>query len=188
MTMRRNLLFGLGVFVALVAAVTAISAGKTSERANAPQLSASEPTGRGSGEARGEVAAFTAKDVDGRTVRVRTGTPGALFFFAGWCGSCIPEAKALDRVERTLGSRVAITAIDSDPSDSIESIRRFQQQVGTPRYSFVWDSSGKLGAQFAVLALDTTIIYDAKGKVVFRDAAPTDVETLRAAFRQAGVQ
>jgi len=52
----------------------------------------------------------------------------------------------------------------------------------------VWDSSGDLGTQFAVRALDTTIVYDATRKVVFRDAAPTNEETLRAALRKAGVR
>ncbi len=186
--MRRNFLIGVAVVVALVAAVAVISAGKDSKRADAPQVMAVEAGEHGSGEAGGRVAAFTAQDIDGRTVRVRKGKPGALFFFAGWCGSCVPEATALDRVQRELGARVAITAIDSDPSDAIESIRQFQQQVGSPRYPFVWDSSGDLGTQFAVRALDTTIVYDATRKVVFRDAAPTDEETLRAALRKAGVR
>jgi len=83
-----------------------------------------------------------AKDIDARTVRVGRGKPGALFFFAGWCGSCLSEAKALDQVQRALGSRVTITAISPDPSDSPEAIRRFRQQVGNPRYSFVSDSAG----------------------------------------------
>lgn len=188
MNMRRNLLIGLVALVALVAAVAAISSGRTPAPSDAPRVTANGPTGRGSGETGGNVAAFTAKDIDGRTVQVSTGKPGALFFFAGWCGSCIPEAQALDRVQRELGSRVAITAIDLDPSDSVESIRRFQRQVGAPRYPYIWDSTGKLGTRFAVRALDTTIVYDATGKVVFRDSAPTDVQTLRAAFGKAGVR
>ncbi len=188
MSMRRSLLIGLAVVLALVAAVAAVSAGKASERADAPRVSASEPARQGSGEIGGKVTAFTVKDIDGRSVRVRTDKPGALFFFAGWCGSCIPEASALGDVQRELGSRVAITAISPDPSDSAAAIRRFRRQAGNPRLSFVWDSSGTLGTQFAVRALDTTIVYDAQGKVVFRDAAPTEVATLRAAFRRAGVQ
>ncbi|MCA1703343.1 MAG: TlpA family protein disulfide reductase [Actinobacteria bacterium] len=134
MRMRLNLLIGLGLLVALVAAVAAVSADKDSKRADAPELSSTE---QGSGEVGGKVAAFTAKDIDARTVRVGRGKPGALFFFAGWCGSCLSEAKALDQVQRALGSRVTITAISPDPSDSPEAIRRFRQQVGNPSYSFV---------------------------------------------------
>lgn len=192
--MRRNLTIGLGVLVALVAAVSAISANKTSTPPGGAPVSVLEPSsdtgGRsaGSGEFGSTVAAFTTKDIDGRSVQVREGKPGALFFFAGWCGSCLVEASALDRVERALGGRVDITAISPDPSDSVEAIRRFRRNAGSPRYAFVWDSAGTLGTQFAVRALDTTIVYDRAGKVVFRDAAVTDVNKLRAAFRRAGVQ
>jgi thiol-disulfide isomerase/thioredoxin len=185
---RRNLFISLAVAVALVTAVAALSAGRAPEHANTLQVSVIDPTTQDSGKVGGEVAAFTAKDVDGRAVRVSTSKPGALFFFAAWCGSCVAEAAALDRVERELGSQVAITAISPDPSDSTNAIRRFRERVGTPRYAFVWDSTGKLGTQFHVRALDTTIVYDANGKVVFRDSAPTDLDTLRAAFLKAGAQ
>ncbi len=193
LTMRRNLTVGLGVLIALVAAVAAISAGRTSNQSGDRHVSVDEAAGQqrsaaGNGEPGSTVATFTTKDIDGRGVQVRRGKPGALFFFAGWCGSCIAEASALDRVERELGTRVAITAISPDPSDSIEAIRRFRRNAGAPRYAFVWDSAGTLGTQFAVRALDTTIVYDADGKVVFRDAAVTDAQTLRKAFRKAGVQ
>ncbi len=35
--------------------------------------------------------------------------------------------------------------------------------------------------------LDTTIVFDARGRIVFRDAVPTDLPTLRSAFRKAGL-
>jgi thiol-disulfide isomerase/thioredoxin len=189
-TMRRTLLVGLGALIALVAAVAAISAGRTPDRPGDRQVLVDEAAGEaaGNGEPGSTVATFTAKDVDGRRVQVRRGKPGALFFFAGWCGSCLAEASTLGRVQRELGGRVAITAISPDPSDSIEAIRRFRRNAGTPGYAFVWDSAGTLGTQFAVRALDTTIIYGADGKVVFRDAAVTDAQTLREAFRKAGVR
>lgn len=185
---RTKLFMALAVAVALVAAVVALSAARTSQRADAPQVPAIDSTTQGSGKAGGTVAAFTTEDIDGRAVRITRGKPGALFFFAGWCGSCIAEAAALADLQRELGSKVAITAISPDPTDSVEAIRRFRKQVGTPRYPFVWDATGKLATQFAVQALDTTIVYDADGKVVFRDSTPTDVDALRAAFSQAGVQ
>ena len=186
--MRRNLVIALAVIVALVAAVSAVSAGKKSGAAgSAVSVSGSPAESSGTGEEGSAIAAFTAQDVDGRRVKVDVGKPGALFFFAGWCGSCLVEAAALGDVQRELGTRVAITAISPDPSDSKSAIRSFRRNAGGPRYPFVWDSAGTLGKQFAVQALDTTIVYDKTGKVVFRDAAVTDVETLRAAFRKAGV-
>ena len=188
--MRRNVLIGVAVLAALVAAV---SMAKPGNQDQSPPVAVIESPGRGAGSEAGSgeqgstIGAFTAEDIDGRPVEVGAGKPGALFFFAGWCGSCIAEARALDRVHRELGGRVAVTAISPDPSDSVEAIRTFRRNVGSPNYPFIWDSRGSLGAQFAVRALDTTIVYDASGNVVFRDAAVSDAATLKAAFRKAGV-
>lgn len=192
--MRRNLLIGLAVLVALVASVAAISAGKRTGQAGRPQVAVAQPAdgqtagATGDGEQGSTVAPFSARDIDGRRVRVGAGKPGALFFFAGWCGSCQVEARALGRVQDELGSRVAITAVSPDPSDSAKAIRRFRRNSGAPSYPFVWDSAGALGKQYAVRALDTTIVFDKTGRVVFRDAAVTDVDTLLAAFRKAGMR
>ncbi len=192
--MRRNLLIGLAVLVALVASVAAISANKKTDQAGQPQVALAEPAdGQTAGETSdGEpgstIAPFSARDVDGRRVQVGAGKPGALFFFAGWCGPCQIEARALGRVQAEFGSRVAITAVSPDPSDSVAAIRLFRRNSGGPSYPFVWDSAGALGRQYAVRALDTTIVFDKAGNVVFRDAAVTDVDTLRAAFRKAGVR
>ncbi len=191
--MRRNLTVALVVLIALIAAVAAVSAGQKSQRAGGQPISLSppasgDPTSGRQGEPGSRLAAFRAEDIDGRPVQLGPGKPGALFFFAGWCGSCVVEASALDRVERALGPRVDIAAISPDRSDSVEAIRRFRRNAGYPRYPFVWDSAGTLSTPLAIRALDTTIVYDRDGKVVFRDAAVTDVKTLRDAFRRAGVQ
>lgn len=191
--MRRKLSVVLVVLTVLIAAVAAVSAGQKSQRAGGQPISLSPPasgdqTSGRQGEPGSRLAAFRTEDIDGRPVQLRPGKPGALFFFAGWCGSCVVEASALDRVERDLGRRVDIAAISPDPSDSLEAIRRFRRNAGYPRYPFVWDSAGTLATQFAVRALDTTIVYDRDGTVVFRDAAVTDVKTLREAFRKAGIQ
>ena len=104
---------------------------------------------------------------------------------AGWCGTCIPEAAALDRVERDLGDRVAILGVDADPSDSLDSLQRFVDTVGA-RYGFVFDGDGTLTQALGVRSLDTTVVVDAAGRIVFRDAGPTNEATLRDALARAG--
>lgn len=193
--MQRNFVIALGALVLLVASVSVISATRPKQDiapsaagAVTGTTSVRTPDQVGHGEPGSTVAPFSVKDIDGRGAGVRAGTPGALFFFASWCGSCLPEAKALGQLQRDFGSRVAITAISSDPTDSAATIAEFRRQVGNPPYAFVSDAAGTLATQFAVRALDTTIVYDAKGRVVFRDAAPTDANTLQAAFAKAGVK
>jgi thiol-disulfide isomerase/thioredoxin len=128
-----------------------------------------------------------ATDIDGHSVSVpTTGKPGAVWFFAGWCGECLPVGRTLGQVQAQLGSRVSITGISPDPSDSESALRSFRQQDGSPRFPFIWNSTGSLGQQYAVTALDTTLVYDTRGTIVYRGVSP-DLASLQAAFRRAGV-
>jgi thiol-disulfide isomerase/thioredoxin len=141
----------------------------------------------GSGEVGERLATYSLTSIDGEPVKVAAGKPGAVYFMAGWCGSCLPEAEALGRLERGLGDRISVLAVSPDPSDSVSAIRGLRAAAGNPSYPFAWDRQGTLARALDVGALDTTLVYDARGKVVDRDPAPTDLATLKAAFRKAGV-
>lgn len=114
--MRRNFIIGLTVLVALVVAVSAISATKTSDETagSAVAVSASPASSSSAGQEGAAIAPFTARDVDGRRVEVGAGKPGALFFFAGWCDPCLREARALGDVQRELDA--AVSELPSCPS------------------------------------------------------------------------
>jgi thiol-disulfide isomerase/thioredoxin len=186
--MRRNTVLAVVAVLALVVAVAAISATKNPDDTGKGAQPAAAVSGGSQGTRLGStITPLTVDDVAGRSVTIAKGSPGALFFFAGWCGSCRAEASAWGTLKRELGTRLTITAISPDPTDSIAAINRFKGTIGDPDYPFVWNSTGSLGTRFAVRALDTTIIYDRNGRVVFRDAAPTDLKTLRAALQRAGV-
>ncbi len=99
---RRPLLLGAGVMVVLVAVVVAISAGKQRADSAAPSARVAST---GTGEVGSTVGNLEATDISGREVRAPVaGKPGAIWFFASWCGECVPEGKALGRLERELGS------------------------------------------------------------------------------------
>lgn len=137
-------------------------------------------------EAAGEpTPAFRVATVDGPEFTHPTGKPTVLFFMAGWCTDCLPEATALDAIERDLGDKVAILAVDADPTDPVESLRRFMATVGA-RYGFARDPEGRLTGRYGVRSLDTTVVTDAAGRMVFRDGVATDEDTLRDALRRAG--
>lgn len=140
----------------------------------------------GSGD-RGDVGSFTVADIDGSRVHRPGGRPGVLFFMAGWCGSCIPEAEALAALKDEHGEAIEVLAISIDPSDSVEGIRSFIEVAGASSYPFHWDREGRLTRRYDVRALDTSLVYDPRGRIVFRDAAPTGREALEAALRKAGL-
>ncbi len=165
-----------------------------------PDVAADSPSGsEGAGAARGriEVAAAGGTDVGDRaaTFEVTTtagtsfsmpaGKPAVLFFMAGWCATCVPEATALERIHQDLGDDVAILGVSADPSDTFTAIQNFTGQAGA-RYGFAHDGDGALSRALQVRSLDTTIVVDAVGRIVFRDGTPTDEATLRKALAQAG--
>ncbi len=116
--------------VVLMAAVVALSAGKQRADSAAPSARVAST---GTGEVGSTVGNLEATDISGREVRAPVaGKPGAMWFFASWCGECLPEGKALGRLERELGPGVSITAISSDPSDSAAALRGFRRTVGDP--------------------------------------------------------
>jgi thiol-disulfide isomerase/thioredoxin len=190
---RRRLRWAIAVAgVAGVAVLAVIAGGRSTSGAGAPARVTAAPGSpttsfAHSGRVGERLATYSLTSIDGAPVRVPAGKPGAVYFMAGWCGTCVAEAGALGRLQRHLGDRIAVVAVSPDPSDSVSAIRRLRTAAGRPRYPFVWDEGGTLARALQVSALDTTLVYDADGRVVYRDAVPTDLATLRAAFRRAGV-
>lgn len=111
-----------------------------------------------------------------------------MFFFAGWCGSCIPEATALGQLQRKHGDDVAIVAVDIDSTDTPEMIGEFMSAAGSPEYPVVHDKTDAIRAAYEVASLDVTVITDGSGKVVYRDSVPSTLAQLSDGLRRAGVQ
>lgn len=159
------------------------------------QGSASDQTGRtatgvsvtrpGGGRVGDTAPQFTTGTTTGTTFALPAGKPAVVFFMAGWCGSCFPEAQALAAVNKQMGDKVAILAVSPDPSDSIGALKDFAKQAGAS-YGFAHDNTGALAQALGVRSLDTTVVTDSAGKIVFRDGVPTDEATLRSALTKAG--
>jgi len=115
------------------------------------------------------------------------GKPTALFFSAAWCQTCVPEAQAWDRIERSFGDRLSVVVVDADPTDTPDRLAGFIDLVGEPRYPFVLDSDATLARTYELSSLDTTVIINANGTIVFRDGVPTSEATLRAALERIGL-
>lgn len=156
-------------------------------------LSSSETGGSSGGSlsagstGEGKVGSFTVADIDEQSLTRPAGKPGVLFFMAGWCGTCIPEAEALAEIKNEHGEDVEILAVSMDPSDTLDNIRSFIDITGSSSFPYHWDREGALTRRYEVRALDTTLVYDSRGRIVYRDAAPTDRGTLESALQEAGL-
>lgn len=139
-----------------------------------------------SGKAGPSPAVLSVKTISGSAFSVPAGKPTVLFFMTGECASCIEGARALDTIERQYGDRLAVLAVDMDPGATTAAVQAFAEAAGSPRYSFARDPDGRMVGAFAVRALDTVVITDAGGAVVYRGVSP-DQASLRAALGKAGV-
>lgn len=57
--------------------------------------------------------------------------------------------------------------------------------AGDPGYAIARDQNGRLAGAFAVRALDTTVVVNPAGRVVYRDEVSTNLPTLKTAHAKA---
>lgn len=132
-----------------------------------------------------QAAAFDATTIAGEPFSVPSRKPTVLLFMTAWCKP-IAEATALQRIERDHGDKVAILGVDVDPTEPLADLRSFADDVGA-RHGYVVDTDGALAQALGVRAVDSTVVLDPDGRIVYRDAAPTDEATLRDALVKAGL-
>ncbi len=174
--------------VAGVLAVALLGAVATRSGQTTPAAAATVAQVTGTGAQVGEQAPrVTATALDTRQVALPAGKPSVVFFFAGWCGSCVPEAAALGELQRGHGNDVKIVAVSIDPGDTPETIGQFMQAAGSPGYPVVHDATDSIRAAYEVASLDVTVVTDADGKVVYRDAVPSTLDQLQEGLRRAGL-
>ncbi len=124
---------------------------------------------------------FSVPTLDGNTFALskQRGKPTAILFMAYWCTRCIPEATALGQLQREYGDRVSLAAIDPDPSSTPELLAQFKRAAGNGPITWAFDGEGRVLTAFQVVALDTTLIFDREGHLVYRDEVPTTYQTLK---------
>jgi peroxiredoxin len=125
---------------------------------------------------------FTVPTLEGGTftLSAQRGKPVILYIMAYWCGTCLPEARALGKLHQQYGDRLTILALDVDPSSTPEGLRQFRQYAGAPNYIWAFDRNNQVVQAYRIRALDTTFIINQAGEIVYSDAYPTSYGTLAA--------
>jgi len=77
-----------------------------------------------------------------------------------------------------------VLMISIDPSETEQSIEQFNDAAGIEEPLPTALDDGTIAREFAVNALETTIILDQEGEVVFRETGPKDEQTLRQEIEQ----
>jgi len=74
--------------------------------------------------------------------------------------------------------------VSIDPSETEQSIEQFNSAAGIEELLPTALDDGTIAREFGVNALETTVILDRKGEVVFRETGPKDEETLQGEIEQ----
>lgn len=125
---------------------------------------------------------FALTTTDGGTFRFseQRGRVVGVFVMASWCGTCIPETQAWERLANERAAQgLSVVAVSGDPGDTADDVRRFAALAKAQHPIWTLDPKGEFVRLFQVRSLDTTLIFDRAGQLVYRDAIPTPYEVLR---------
>jgi cytochrome c biogenesis protein CcmG, thiol:disulfide interchange protein DsbE len=110
------------------------------------------------------------------------GKPALVNFWASWCEPCHEEAPELAKLQGSLGG--AGTLVGVDYTDNKGGAQDFIDKYGLS-FPMLEDSDGVYGARFHFSSLPTTVVLDAKGRIVETLHGPQTVTSLRQALKEA---
>lgn len=108
-------------------------------------------------------------DNQGKPVRIADlrGTPVLVNLWATWCGPCVYELPSLDRLAASSKGKLTILAVSQDdPANADPKAYWAEKKFAT--LQLYTDPAMGLGAAYATGVLPTSVLYDAKGKEVWR--------------------
>ncbi len=135
----------------------------------------------GSGASGADATAPSIETLDGEEfdLAAKRGEVVALYFMAGWCGTCIPEAQSWSELYPAYKAEgLDLVIVSADPNDTPQTIEKFREAGGIGDLPWAIDETGEFTQALDVRALDSTVIIDREGKIAYRDAAPTERQTL----------
>lgn len=129
----------------------------------------------------GDVAPdFTLTTLDKETFRLsdKKGKTVILFGMAGWCGTCIPEGRALTAIKKTYADKgVEIIGVAFTKGDNDDFLKEYKK-VGGIDIPLVLDTDN-VAQKYNLTRLETTYLINREGKIVYKDEVTTDEKTYR---------
>ena len=121
---------------------------------------------------------FTLTSLDGVTVNLhaRLSKPVFLNFWATWCGPCVAEMPDIEKLQQAMGSQIQIIGIDLGESSA--QVKAFVQGQGFT-WTFLLDTTSKIGQSYAVTAIPTSIFINTKGVITSRSVGSMRYDTMK---------
>lgn len=107
---------------------------------------------------------FTAETVDGKefVLSEQKGKVVLLNFWATWCGPCVGEMPAFEKLYSEYGEKIAILAVDC--AEDKDTVKQFVSDNG---YTFpvAYDTEGTISAKYPTSGIPYTLVIGKDGKV-----------------------
>jgi len=157
-------------------------------KANATKKQTSATAGQaGSGLGGEQAPNFAVTTLDGKQFNLKDerGKVVALYFMAGWCGSCIPETQSWSKLYPAYKDKgLDLLVISVDPNDTPQTIEKFRQAGKIRPLPWAIDKTGDVSRSLDIQALDSTVIIDREGRIAYHDSAPTPYGTLESKIKE----
>lgn len=155
------------------------------ETGNTLKAEAEDTSGAVAGEERIQMPDFEMALLDGETVTFEEyhGKKVLLNFWATWCGPCVGEMPAFQRLTEEYPEELVILAVNC--SEGQETVQKFAQDNG---YTFpiVLDTDGAIQAMFGgITSIPATVIIDEEGYIVSAGTGAADADTMYEVYREA---
>jgi thiol-disulfide isomerase/thioredoxin len=155
----------------------------TNEQASAGPIAASSPTIPTAAPAGGVDRSHKGDAMPAMPFAQPGGTPATLTSFRGhpllvnlwatWCAPCVKELPALDSLAANSTGKMAVVAISEDMNGDAD-VQPFWKSHGIKALTAYTDKANKLMTATGAAELPVTILYDSKGKEVWRVAGGKD--------------
>jgi thiol-disulfide isomerase/thioredoxin len=135
-----------------------------------PPPAAPEQTGTLDFSHKGEampIVAFEAPNGDQVTLGDFRGRPMLVNLWATWCGPCVAEMPTLDKLAEREAQRLQVMVVSQD-TQGRKIVDDYWAKQDFKLIEPYVDAKADLGFAFATGMVPTTVLYDAKGKEVWR--------------------
>lgn len=127
---------------------------------------------------------FTASLVDGSAITLSDykGKPVIINFWATWCGPCVREMPAFERLKADFGDEIGIIAVNC--GDDADTVKDFVDENG---YTFpvALDESYEVTMLYPTNSIPYTVVVDANGKITHISAGAADADTMYERYKEA---
>ena len=127
---------------------------------------------------------FTGELMDGTSITLSElqGKPVIINFWATWCGPCVKEMPAFERLKDDFGDKIGIIA--ENCGDDAETVKDFVEENG---YTFpvVLDEEYSISMLYPTNSIPYTVVLDAEGKVTHISTGALDADTMYERYKEA---